>query len=131
MSSSKKILKTILADLRSDSNLDLDFDELPCKKTLGIWFDLPSDSLIFKVRVDSEANTHRQVLSAVAIIYDPIGFWTPVSLPARVILQAITRNKIAWDDPLPEFIQQRWKKWVSSLSLSISIPSQSHGASNR
>lgn len=102
MLTSKKIFKTIPIELRSNSSLDLDFDELPCEKTLGLWFDFPLDCFVFKVQADPEADTHRKVLSSVAGIYDPLGFWTPISLPARGILQDIVRSEVGWDEPLPD-----------------------------
>ena len=57
-------------------------------------------------------------------MYDPLGFVVPVMLEGRKILQQLvvmghrtSRNNtpLAWDDPLPEAMMNRWIRWRDSL----------------
>ena len=47
--------------------------------------------------------------------YDPIGFFSPVILTAKVVLQDITRQNCSWDDPVSSEIRSKWLKWLSTL----------------
>ena len=58
-------------------------------------------------------------------MYDPLGFVVPVMLEGRKILQQLvvmghrtSRNNtpLAWDDPLPEAMMNRWIRWRDSLT---------------
>lgn len=115
MSTSRTVLNTIPSNLMSDHDLDLNLDDLPAEKTLGIMLNWQEDHFLFKVKIKLGSETYRSILSDVCGLYDPLGFCTPITLPARIILQAICRMKPDWDDILPEAIIQRWEKWVADL----------------
>jgi hypothetical protein len=55
------------------------------------------------------------VLRGIASIYDPLGFITPLSVPARILIQEIWKQKLEWDDPLPPLFSYRWIGLASSL----------------
>ena len=45
----------------------------------------------------------------------PLGFITPLSVPARILIQEIWKQKLEWDDPLPPLFSDRWIGLASSL----------------
>ena len=59
------------------------------------------ESFNFPSKTIDPSSTKRGVLSAVASIFDPIGFLTPFILKAKLLLQSMWRLKIGWDDKLP------------------------------
>ncbi|KAL7882808.1 hypothetical protein SRHO_G00004660 [Serrasalmus rhombeus] len=59
--------------------------------------------------------TRRGVLSTVASVYDPLGFVAPFILVGKQILQALCRDKIRWDEDLPEHILPQWESWLKDL----------------
>lgn len=66
-------------DLSSDlKNLDFAVDSLPTQRSLGLNWNLESDSLLFKISKDSKSYTRRGVLSTINSIFDPLGFLSPV-----------------------------------------------------
>ncbi len=63
------------------------------------------DSDQFSINVDLEdipaiPMTKQMVASLAARIYDPLGFVTPVTIRAEVILQDLWREQVDWDEPI-------------------------------
>ena len=77
-------------------------DHLPIERALGVQWFVESDELGFKIVLKDKPLTRRGVLSTISSIYDPIGMATPILLPGKKILQELCRDKVDWDDPLPE-----------------------------
>ena len=50
-------------------------------------------------------------------IYDPLGFAAPFLLQGKRILQDLCKEKVEWDDPIPDELRARWEKWRSELVL--------------
>ncbi len=48
-------------------------------------------------------------------IYDPMGIIAPVVLPVKMILHDLCRQKIGWDDDLPEQVKQKWTDCLNGL----------------
>ncbi|XP_035229439.1 uncharacterized protein LOC118201437 [Stegodyphus dumicola] len=44
-----------------------------------------------------------------------LGFFVPVILPAKLILQEAWATKSTWDKPLPEELQTRFERWYERL----------------
>ena len=65
--------------------------------------------------------TKRGIHSTVNSLYDPLGFLGPFLLPAKVILQELSRIAVQWGNPIPEPSLTRWNKWVESLPLVANI----------
>ncbi len=45
------------------------------------------------------------VLSIISSVYDPLGFLTPVTVTAKVMLQELCRGGCGWDDDMPKDIE--------------------------
>ena len=73
-----------------------------------ILYDSESDHFIFDVKCNVEANTKRQILSAVLTLYDPLGFLSPVILSAKRVLQELWLVGMEWDEPVSDVIMQQW-----------------------
>lgn len=117
VSNHRKVLDSIpKSELAKEvKTLDLDQDELPMERALGLnWYE-ESDMFKFKITIRDRPFTRRGLLSVVGSVYDPLGMLVPVVLPAKTILQDLCRLKIRWDNDLPEHIQKRWCNWLASL----------------
>ncbi|XP_038053740.1 uncharacterized protein LOC119726178 [Patiria miniata] len=58
----------------------------------------------------------RNMYKILASQYDPIGYLTPFTARARVIVQDLWKTKRNWDDPLePGDIRDQWQAWESEL----------------
>lgn len=105
-------------------DLDLRCDSLPALRSLGVFWDLETDTFTFEVSLPEKPFTRRGVLSIVNSVYDPLGFAAPVMLEGRKILQQLVlmgerraenKTPLAWDDPLPTVMMNRWTRWRDSL----------------
>ena len=59
--------------------------------------------------------TKRGILSAVSSIFDPLGFLTPFTLKAKLLIQLIWRKNVDWDDEDPQDIAKAWNKWLDGI----------------
>ncbi|XP_008179733.1 uncharacterized protein LOC103308325 [Acyrthosiphon pisum] len=121
------LVKSIVPE--EDIELSNDFEtEGAVKKILGLFWDASSDTLRFKVPpVPSCAKntvSKRKILSDIASIFDPLGLVGPVVIRARILLQALWREKIDWDEAIPAYMQEEWRKYCESMSAlsNLSIP---------
>ena len=116
MSNSREVLSEIPDRERARPTLDLDLENLPVERTLGVQWDVEKDAFLFKVHVPHQPSTKRGILSAVSSLYDPMGFVCPVILEAKKILQKLWKLNLGWDDEIPEDLQNQWNKWKYELS---------------
>ncbi|XP_070515382.1 uncharacterized protein [Cardiocondyla obscurior] len=85
-------------------------------KVLGIVWNPSSDAFRFHVNLDdSPPNSKRAVLSVIARVYDPLGLATPVTISAKILMQALWRLQSGWDAPLPENIFSSWSTLYTQL----------------
>ncbi|XP_070141654.1 uncharacterized protein [Drosophila kikkawai] len=68
--------------------------------------------------------TKRQVLSQIAKLFDPAGWLAPFIVQAKMFMQEIWLQDLAWDDDLPRDFCQRWVDFLGHYSAldQIRIP---------
>ncbi len=125
--SSREVVKSFPRRDLAKPDLNVDLDDLPVERTLGILWNAERDHFFFQLNAPSEASTKRQVLAAVSSIFDPLGLITCVTITLKVFLQDTWRvgkdplpggkkaRKLMWDDTLPEELLRRWRTIVSDL----------------
>ncbi|XP_047027719.1 uncharacterized protein LOC124635810 [Helicoverpa zea] len=93
-------------------------------KILGLQWDPNLDLFTYSQSEFTPKFTKRSILSNVARIYDPLGWLTPMVLKAKLILQALWKLQLNWDDPVPDSIAHQWTEFVSELSYlkQVQIP---------
>ena len=126
-SSEPRVLQTISPELResrevrsiSDSGYDY-------AKTLGLEWNTNTDS--FRITISSlppsEVVTKRILVSDIAKVFDILGWFAPTIVHMKILLQRVWEERVDWDDPVPEGIQDVWRQWRSELHTlsSKSIP---------
>ena len=114
-SNSKEVLAAIPNDKRSKPELDLDLDELPIERALGVRWFVEDDDLGFEIRKLDRPETKRGILSTVCSLFDPLGFAAPVALSARSLVQDLWKAKVGWDEPLNDDFLSKWRLWNAQL----------------
>lgn len=123
-SSSTQLLDTIPSKLRETSDLQLHSAPGEYAKALGLHWDTAHDNLhvaIPDLPIGKPA-TKRQVASLVAKIFDVLGWYTPATLQAKLLLQQSWTLGLGWDNLLPEELQSKWTDWVSDLEVLATHP---------
>ncbi|XP_055848408.1 uncharacterized protein LOC129913631 [Episyrphus balteatus] len=126
-SNNQELLRCIPLEQRELGIIELvENEEKTTIKTLGINWNPATDTFHFKVSIknDSTKLTKRIILSKAAQIFDPLGWITPVTLRAKLIIQKLWKSKVSWDDEVPETIATEWIKYQSEASAleQIKIP---------
>ncbi len=126
LSNSKEVMKSIPPDdwAKSLHEVNLDQEDLPFERTLGVLWDVERDCFTFDVKSVGKPVTKRGVLSTTSSIYDPLGFASPFVLKAKAIFQELCRMKVDWDEELPVDIAAQWHRWLNDLPLlsALTIP---------
>ncbi|XP_070855548.1 uncharacterized protein [Drosophila suzukii] len=90
------------------------------QKILGMRWQVATDDFRFNVeyhRVPSSVlsgdrvPTKREYLSLLMSTFDPLGFLCCLMITAKLLLREIWRQKIQWDEPLPEEIGRAFAAW--------------------
>ena len=115
-SNSSRILAEILAQDRK-AEVDLDRDQLPSTKTLGVWWLASQDVFVFKKKApdDKMLYTKRNYLRKIATLFDPIGLLAPFTIRAKILLQEMWTSGVEWDDELTEPLVSDARAWLREL----------------
>ena len=89
ISNRKEVIESIPINDRAKGikDLDLEHEDLPLERVLGIEWCIESDSFQFRIILKDKPFTRRGILSTVSSIYDPLGFAAPFLLEGKRILQ--------------------------------------------
>ncbi|XP_072768487.1 uncharacterized protein [Nerophis lumbriciformis] len=118
ISNSRAVLISIPQEHRAKEikELDLDKDNLPMERALGLHWCVETDVFKFTVVVPERPHTRRGILSVVSSVYDPLGLLGPFTLPAKMIMQELCKEKLQWDETIPHVFSQQWTGWLADLS---------------
>ncbi|XP_011859777.1 PREDICTED: uncharacterized protein LOC105557203 [Vollenhovia emeryi] len=85
-------------------------------KILGIGWSPSPDVFQFRVAIEHPVPTSkRSILSAIAKLYDPLGWVTPVTIAAKILIQQLWKLKLTWDEVVPSSTLSRWTQIYSRL----------------
>ena len=118
-SNSKFVMQYVTERYDSELSTDLPGPTIEC--LLGVVWCVESDTLQFRIIVDSKPFTRRGMLSTVSYIYDPLGFVGPFVLEGKRILQYMCQSSYGWDSPIADEILPRWQQWLASIPKLESI----------
>ena len=96
---------------------DLDLDDTPVERTLGVYWDVGRDCFVFKVAKMDRECTKRGILSQVSSVFDPLGMLAPFVMRAKGLLQRLWMQGYEWDQEIdnPDLCGA-WHKWLDELS---------------
>lgn len=96
-------------------DIDLSVDKLPMQRSLGLNWELESDSFTYRLSKEERPFSKRGLLSTINGIFDPIGFVAPVVVSGKILMRETLRGSYNWDDPLPVHLLDKWSNWKNSL----------------
>ena len=119
-SSSPVVLEAIPAELRdSHTSLTISSTDDVYTKTLGIEWHSVMDHFHLDVNnhIPTDGLTKRALVSDIDNFYDVLGWFAPVVIKMKILLQKVWESKVDWDEPVPEAIEDVWSTWHSQLKL--------------
>lgn len=74
-------------------------------KILGMGWNADSDQIFLTNRPDDRLYpvTKRAILQETAKLYDPLGFFSPITTRSKILLQDLWKQKYEWDVPMAEY----------------------------
>lgn len=125
ISNSKKVLRALQGDDKSESSLNLNLDEpLSVDKVLGMWWNTERDSLTFSLKFNKgnkevlngeRTPTKRELLRILMSIFDPLGLLGHYLITLKILLQHVWKSKIDWDEPINKTQDEKFQKWREIL----------------
>ena len=114
----------------SKSSLGVNVEEKQgVHKVLGVQWNVTQDDFLFNIgevaaTIEDFKPTKRNVVSATAKLFDPLGIVSPVTILFKMFAQELFKAKVSWDEPLTGSLLERWKRLLSMLrgAKPISIP---------
>ncbi|UYV72013.1 hypothetical protein LAZ67_9001550 [Cordylochernes scorpioides] len=87
-------------------------------KVLGLLWNRKTDTLncMINPEILPSLITRRVILSLAQKLFDPLGFYSPVMIAPKILLQKTWKSAGGWDDPLEEDISQEFKDLYEQLS---------------
>lgn len=116
LSNSPQVLENLPDEHKQVPLLFKDAESPHSVSVLGVLYDPVRD--IFSYKVDDPPNTQvtkRSILSAVARMYDPNGWISPVIFWAKCLLQRLWIKGLNWDDPLDVGLEGEWLQFQTDL----------------
>ena len=116
-SNSQKLQTIAKADGVLDSNTTVNLLGLKwntCTDTIAI------ASRQLKPKGDTPV-TKRSILQGTSKLYDPLGWLTPITIRARILMQELWKKQVTWDDPLDHDFQSRWQQVTTDLEEATKI----------
>ena len=86
-------------------------------------------SIIVSQRAANAPSTKRTMLSLLACLYDPSGYFSPVTVSIKILFQQLCSAKLEWDDKLSSEPRIKLENRVNDLEKAreIKIPRSVYG----
>ena len=121
ISNSSQLLNHIPSELRSTHVINFDDSST---KVVGLMWKPSNDTFLFTINADNLKCTKRNILSAAARLFDPLGLVSPVVAFMKLLVQECWKRNLDWDDDPPLYISDQWHAFQTELPhlSSIKIP---------
>ena len=119
-SSEPAVLEQIEPELRDSQCVrQIAETETSYTKTLGVEWNASLDHfrLLILNPASHEGLTKRQLVSDIAKTYDILGWFSPVIVTAKILLQHLWEERLQWDNPVPSSILKVWSQWRCELPI--------------
>ena len=64
--------------------------------------------------------TKRNILSIITDVYDPVGYFQPIVIKLKILVQKLCKSKLQWDDDIG-ILANKWKEIVTSITSSETV----------
>ena len=114
ISNSREVMAALPPSELATPFINLDLDDLPVERALGVHWNVQRDEFKFSVASNS-TNSKRGILKVVSSIFDPLGFLAPFIFKAKFLLQELCCKKLEWDQDVTGRELELWEAWKNDL----------------
>ena len=108
-SSHSELISSLPEKLRESSEEAKFMDQDYKIKTLGLAWKPNADHFQFFSNFDNSGSiTKRQLLSDTAKLFDPVGWFGPIVIKFKILLQKLWTRGVDWDEELPQDLLEEW-----------------------
>ena len=106
--------------LQANAESDQTSDSSTCVNLLGLCWNTLGDALgfipkLFPSLTWSPLATKRKILHDSAQIYDLLGLLTLITVKAKLLLQALWKRKVEWDEPVDQETRNNWQHIAKNI----------------
>ena len=101
MSNSETINESLPEDDRLKSLMIQTSDGKRSKRVLDLYWNTETDVFYFTICMPRKSRTKRGMLATMNLMFDPLGFVTPMKVKAKLIYRSLCQKDLDWDKPLP------------------------------
>ena len=101
MSNSETINESLPEDNRSKLLMIQTSDGKRSKRVLDLYWNTETDVFYFTICMPRKSRTKRGMLATMNLMFDPLGFVTPMKVKAKLIYRSLCQKDLDWDKPLP------------------------------
>ena len=94
-------------------------------KVLGIFWNTQKDKIYLTPSANSAVSstiTKREILRWTSSIFDPLGFISPVTIPAKILIQQLWQQHVGWDTALNTDLYAKWHTITTNITQATSLP---------
>ena len=88
----------------------------PNQKVLGVYWNLNDDTMSIPMSNVEAASTKREVLQRIGSIFDPLGYFSPTILKAKVFMKKLWTDKCEWDEKINNDYLNEWNDISEQLA---------------
>ena len=88
----------------------------PNQKVLGVYWNLNDDTMSIPMSNVEAASTKREVLQRIGSIFDPLGYFSPTVLKAKVFMKKLWTDKCEWDEKINNDYLNEWNDISEQLA---------------
>ena len=116
-SSEEEVLASISEDLKDVGTKQEIHQQDEYTKVLGVEWNVVLDCFrpVIASSEDREPLTKRTLVSNIARLFDILGWCSPTIILMKIMLQRLWESNLAWDEPVPEPIENAWRRWHREL----------------
>ncbi|XP_036347582.1 uncharacterized protein LOC118756960, partial [Rhagoletis pomonella] len=103
------------------------------EKVLGMFWNTANDGIEFQFKFHKITHdvidgtrppTKRELLGIAMSMYDPFGLLANVTICIKLLVQAMWKQRVQWDEAMPYELAQQWSKWWSNIQSvkHLSVP---------
>lgn len=96
-------------------DLDLGAEPIPTQRSLGLSWEVATDTFTFQASTNQQPFTQRGALSTVNSLFDPLGFVAPITIQGKFLQRELSTSVSDWDESLPLEKYSEWEAWRDSL----------------